>query len=116
MDSWGWLEKRGDKFYSYTGTEVPAENVEYYDQGFRGQMYYEKYTKAQISALKILLQYWNLVYGIPLDYEPTMWEINREALDGCPGIWSHTSVRQDKSDIHPQKELIRMLKSLTKKK
>jgi hypothetical protein len=41
-----------------------------------------------------------------------MWEVSKEALKSVPGIWSHTSVRSDKSDCHPQLELIAMLKSL----
>ena len=33
-----------------------------------------------------------------------------EAKSGTPGVWSHTSFRPDKSDVHPQPELIQMLK------
>ena len=39
-------------------------------------------------------------------------ELNRNALDGYPGIWSHTNVRIDKSDIFPHPELMGLLKSL----
>ena len=39
-------------------------------------------------------------------------ELNRSAIDGYPGIWSHTNVRIDKTDIFPQPELINLLKSL----
>jgi len=38
--------------------------------------------------------------------------LNHNALEGHPGIWSHTSVRIDKSDIFPQPELLSMLRSL----
>jgi hypothetical protein len=41
-----------------------------------------------------------------------MFDVSKEALSGESGIWSHTSFRSDKSDIHPQGELIKMLKSL----
>ena len=41
-----------------------------------------------------------------------MWEVSAEALKGKQGVWSHTSFRFDKSDIHPQPEIIEMLKSL----
>jgi len=56
--------------------------------------------------------FWNEKYKIPLDYNPTMFDVSQEALSGKAGIWSHTSFRKDKSDIHPQPELIQMLKSL----
>ena len=42
-----------------------------------------------------------------------MWDVSKNALTGKPGVWSHTSYRFDKSDIHPQQEVIDMLKSLT---
>ena len=39
-------------------------------------------------------------------------ELNTDALKGTAGIWSHTSVRKDKSDMHPQMEVTAMLKTL----
>ena len=39
-------------------------------------------------------------------------EFNPLTLNGYPGVWSHTSIRQDKSDISPQPNLIQMLLSL----
>ena len=41
-----------------------------------------------------------------------MWEVSQDALCGKPGIYTHVSFRKDKSDCHPQKELIQMLKEL----
>ena len=38
--------------------------------------------------------------------------ISKNAMNGVPGVWTHTSYRNDKSDCHPQKELIEMLKRL----
>lgn len=48
---------------------------------------------------------WNKYKAHPL-------ELNADALAGVPGVWSHTSVRIDKSDIFPQKEMIDLIKSL----
>lgn len=40
-------------------------------------------------------------------------EFNPLTLNGYPGVWSHTSIRQnDKNDVCPQPNLIAMLKSL----
>lgn len=39
-------------------------------------------------------------------------DVNKEALNGLPGIWTHVNVRADKFDCSPQPELIAMLKSL----
>jgi hypothetical protein len=58
------------------------------------------------------LAYWNEKFGIPLDYNADMWDVTNNALDGKPGIWTHNSYRTDKSDCHPQPELIKMLQTL----
>ncbi|MFW6226355.1 MAG: peptidase C14 caspase catalytic subunit P20, partial [bacterium] len=86
--------------------------VVHYPNGYRGYYYYEKYTDDQIKTTGELLLYWNKTYDIPLDYNDNMWEVNDDALGGKRGIWSHTSYRNDKSDVHPQPELIEMLKTL----
>jgi len=39
-------------------------------------------------------------------------EFDIEASKGCPGLWSHTSVRKDKMDIFPQVEMVQMIISL----
>ena len=112
IDSWGWLEKKGDKFFSYTGREVAVENVQEYETPYRGYKYYEKYTKEQIAALKTLCLYWKATYGISMKYNADMWDMSTDAMKGKNAIWSHTSVRPDKSDVHPQPELIKMIKAL----
>jgi hypothetical protein len=43
---------------------------------------------------------------------PNPLELNGDALAGTPGIWSHTNVRTDKSDIFPQPEILQMIRSL----
>lgn len=112
IDSWGGLTRKGDKFYSYTGKEVPAKNVIDYGKSIRGSQYYEIYTDEQIASLKNLLLHIHKEYGVPLYYHPNMFEQNSEALKGYHGIWSHVSYRSDKQDCHPQPNLINMLKSI----
>jgi N-acetyl-anhydromuramyl-L-alanine amidase AmpD len=113
LDSWGGLSFKNSKYYSSSGEEIKSDNVAYYDKGFRGYKYFEKYTEAQISSLKELLEHCGEKYGIPLTYKgDVMFDFNKRALSGESGIWAHVSFRPDKSDIHPQKELIDMLKSL----
>jgi hypothetical protein len=41
-----------------------------------------------------------------------MFEFSSDAIDGKPGVWTHVSFRKDKSDCHPQPELIDMLKTI----
>lgn len=113
IDSWGGLVKRGNKFYRTGNKEISSDKVIDYGREIRGFQYYEKYTDEQIYSVKYLLKYWNDKYNIPLDYKDNIWNLNADALQGVPGVWTHVSYRPDKSDCHPDPSLIKMLKSLT---
>jgi len=39
-------------------------------------------------------------------------ELNKQALAGAEGVWTHTNVRSDKFDLSPQPAVIEMIKSL----
>lgn len=124
IDSWGGLIKETDgKWYpalwdidnkKYIGNKKAGEvkNVVVYDKPFRGFYGYERYTDAQIESLRKLLVYWGNIYKIPLKYNPDMWDVSMNALSGVAGVYTHVSYRTDKSDCHPQDNLIEMLKSL----
>jgi len=100
-----------DKYYAAYGNIVNVPVVHYKD-GYKGYYYYEKYNDEQIRCVGELLLLWNIKYKINLDYNENMWDISDDALSGKEGVWSHTSYREDKSDVHPQPELIEMLKTL----
>lgn len=112
LDSWGGLVKRSGKWYTDGGTEIPLCNVQAYDKAYRGYYGFEKYTALQLVALNELLQFLCNKWGIKKDYFPEMFDFNAKAVKGYHGIWTHTSYRPDKSDCHPQPELIQMLKNL----
>jgi N-acetyl-anhydromuramyl-L-alanine amidase AmpD len=110
--AWGPLTKKGDKFYNYVNGVVSPSEVATLEKPFKGSVYYHKYTAAQIESTRQLLLHWHNKYGIPIKYNPAIWDISKDALAGKPGLYSHVSVRQDKSDVFPQEELIKMLLSL----
>ena len=123
IDAWGGLVRTNRQWYPakwdkdlkkfVADTRVaPIQNVQVYEQGFKGFYGFEKYTDAQIEAVRQLLVFWSERYKIPLDYKEDMWDISNKALVGETGVWTHVSFRTDKSDCHPQPELIKMLKSL----
>ncbi len=112
IDSWGGLVKKDGNWFSYTGTEIKCCDVQEYPMGYRGYYAFEKYTNKQIESLKELLQSLIAKYNIPKEYKFNMFDFNEKALKGYHGIWTHTSFRPDKSDCHPQPELIEMLKQL----
>lgn len=123
IDAWGALVKENRAWYPARWDETlkkfipdkrvkPIENVQKYPDGYRGFYGYEKYTDEQIESVRKLLVYWGEQHNIPLKYNEDMWDVSSRAMRGDAGVWSHTSYRSDKSDAHPQPELIDMLKSL----
>jgi len=123
IDSWGGLVRHNRQWYpakwdkdlnkNVANTKIaPIQNIQTYPKGFRGFYAFEKYTNKQLEAVRQLLVYWNSRYKIPIKYNENMWDVNQDALKGKGGVWTHVSYRDDKSDCHPQSELINMLKSL----
>lgn len=115
IDAWGQLEYKNGKFHCWTGKEISEDRVVEYPDKFRGFQFYEKYTDAQIRSVEALLLWWNYKYGIPLDYSDAIFDINENALRKRSGVYTHCSYRTDKFDIHPQSEMIAMLKGLKAK-
>jgi N-acetyl-anhydromuramyl-L-alanine amidase AmpD len=112
IDSWGGLNKVGGKYMSWANKEVPKENVVEYLVPFRGFHYFEKYTEAQIQSVKVLIDHLTAKHNIPKTFDYNIFDKSLKALRGDPGIFTHASYRTDKSDCHPQKELVAMLNSL----
>jgi len=56
--------------------------------------------------------FWGQRYNIPLDYNEDVWDVTTRALSGEPGLYTHVSVRYDKSDVYPDPRLIEMWKGL----
>jgi len=108
----GSLKEKDGKFVTWYGSAVPKEDVVMFDEPYKGSRFFEKYTDEQIRSTEDLLVLWRDKYGIPINYNEDMWDVCKDALSGKKGVWSHTSVRPDKSDIVPQPEMIQMLKSL----
>ena len=122
IDSWGGLVERGGRWYNaiwnktYKRYDAGPNEVTYvsvYPNGFRGFKAFEKYTDEQIQAVEELLEYWKGIYNdIPFNYNDDIWDVTPRALSGEPGIYTHVSYRSDKSDCHPQEELIQMLRAV----
>jgi N-acetyl-anhydromuramyl-L-alanine amidase AmpD len=92
---------------------IPEEQVQIYPKPFRDFLYFEKYSPAQIESISKLVVYLCNKFGIDKTYQPDMWDVSMNALSGESHIYSHVSYRNDKSDLHPQPEMIQMLQSLT---
>lgn len=81
---------------------------------YRGYNYFQKYTTAQMGSLVELIKSLSTQFKIPLNnVKDDFWEYNPDVMvKRLPGVWSHTTVRKDKSDIFPQPELVNALRSL----
>lgn len=125
INNWGWLEKKGDKYYNYVGLEMPADQVAELKKPFRGHKYYHAYTNEQIESVRLLLKEIKrrhpqidlksgLIQQLKLTNDPfKAFDFNNDAYYGkVHGMWTHTNVRADKSDCSPQDNLIEMLLGL----
>lgn len=120
--------KVGD-FVTYTDKVITPEKVVKLDKPFRPEVnpfrlkknyadltyeaiYWEAYTPAQIESLKVLLPY--LLDRFKIKMQPDrnkFWEY-RHPSTLPPGVWSHTTVRKDKIDVFPQKEIVDLIMGL----
>lgn len=119
-ESGQWRWKKNIKPY-----EVPKEQVYKLDAPFRGYKAFHNYTDKQIEHTRLLLleiarrnPEIDLKSGLQAilnsgdDYVGAL-EFNNDAYYGrVHGLWSHTNVRTDKSDIYPHKGMMEMIKSL----
>lgn len=110
--NWGPLKLRNGKYYNYVNGVVKPENVTTLETPFKGTKYWYKYSDAQIESLRQLVEYLCDTYDIPKTYRSEIWAIDKEAFKGTPGIYTHNSVRKDKSDMYPDPKVIEMLKNL----
>ncbi|WP_289061741.1 peptidoglycan-binding protein [uncultured Zobellia sp.] len=117
--SLGHLKKSSDgQFYFQSNSKkiaVPESEVCQLNTPWRGYQYFQKYTDKQIKECERLILTLATIFDIPvknLKYDSSWFDINDEAQNGEPGIWTHCNVRTDKTDCFPQPEFIEMLNGL----
>lgn len=110
--NWGYLKEKDGKFYNYVNARVPESMVTTLEEPFKGFKHWYKYTDAQIESTRQLLVYLCDTYNIPREYRAQIFSLDKEAFKGTPGIYTHNSVRKDKSDIYPCPRMIQMLENL----
>lgn len=116
--AWGPVTKKDDKYYSYKNKELPANEIYELDKPFRGYKYFHKVTDEQFKTLELLVDWLITKYNIPIQktFDETWFDFQQSVIDNkTPGVWTHTTVRKDKTDMYPDKRLIDMLNRLGKK-
>lgn len=110
--NWGPIRLVNGKYMNYVKGIMDPSEVTVLDKPFKGTVLWHKYTDAQIESLRQLLVYLCETYNIPKEYRKEIFAIDTEAFKGTPGIYTHNSVRKDKSDIYPCPRMIAMLQNL----
>jgi len=118
VNNFGWV-KDGK---TYAGTRVHESQIVTLSQPFRGHKTWHRYSDKQIEVLRDWILWIgernniDVRAGLPLLIKQrgaTAFEFNHEVLKGrIKGLWTHTNVRRDKTDMFPQQELMDMLVSL----
>jgi len=114
LENYGPAEYKNYKFYSkYYYPDEPLRGAfDYCKTPWRGYQYWEYYYEKQLESLRELLLSLCERHSIPKTYNADIWDVSRRALMGTPGIFCRCSFIKDAHDLHPQIELINMLKSL----
>lgn len=116
--NFGWV-KDGK---TYVGTKVDPDQITKLDKPFRGHRAWHAYSDKQIETLKRFILW--IADRDSIDVRKGLVEevrdrgakafgFNEKAWKGkVKGMWTHANVREDKTDLFPQPELIDMLLSL----
>lgn len=105
----GGLTKINGEYHTYFGKKIDQENVVTYKQKHRGKFSYERYTDAQVEAVVYLIDYLSQRFDLELGDVEKFWWYD---YDSQKALISHTTLRKDKSDIHPQPNLIKAIYDL----
>lgn len=118
LDCAGGLSSKNGMWLSSYNKFIPHEDVYELPSSFRGYKAFEKYYPEQLKSLEDLLLFLlNLYPNIKQsckdikDYS-NIFNINEDALKGTPGLYGHVSIRSEKSDPFPDKNLINLLNKL----
>lgn len=112
LDSYGPCTKSGENFLNIYQRRMEPSSIITLDVPYKNCLYYERYSQEQIDSAIDLIKDLCKMFSIPKGYNEDMWNVSQRALEGEPGIWTHTSYREDKSDCYPDPYLINKLKSL----
>ena len=107
---------------TYAGTKVDSSQIVKLDKPFRGYQEWHRYSNEQIETLRKFILH--IAERDNIDVRDGLirnikskgvdgFEFNEDAYYGkVKGMWTHTNVRKDKTDLFPQQELIDMLLSI----
>ena len=106
-----------DRVHYSIGRGVLSKSLFNNAQNISGQVCYcyDKYTIEQIESLRGLLIYLNKKFDIPIEIGEDIFSYNENAVNCLTGTYTQSSFSIHRYDLHPQGELIEMLKTLKNK-
>jgi len=120
----GQLYEKGNEYYFYPlypniqyFTKIAKEETITFKQPWRGFNTYHIYTDKQLESLKEVINYTLSMFPTIQIQAPLgkFYEFNTEIITNHRGgLWSHSTVRADKTDIIPQPSLLQMLEEIAK--
>lgn len=114
-DEQGFYASRKNKNGELVKIRIPNDQVCELEEPWRGHRFFHRYSEKQIAECRRLILTLAHLHSIPLPektYDRDWFTIQKEALAGVPGLWTHVNVRRDKTDCFPQPELLDMLNGL----
>lgn len=78
---------------------------------YKGCQHYEYVSDKQVSTLREVLRRWKDEMGLRYPWDNQLGEICPRAVAGKSGIYFASSFDKTRSDIHPQKEIIDIIKA-----
>ena len=110
----GPLVRRGDAFYTHTGEAVRLPYEFCSQSPYRGHRYYELLTPKQLLSAERLLNRLIKTLGIRYRYDAMLGDVCPRCLGGDEGVWLASGLMKQRTDPHPQTELIKMMQRLGK--
>lgn len=114
--SWGALKKRGDNFYNIYGDKISSDEVIKLEKPWRGNYYYHSYSDKQLESLEKLIEHICVEYKIEIQdfcFDNKWLEFDKSIItSNKPGIWSHSSVRKDVSELYPDQRIFSILNKI----
>ncbi len=120
--AYGPLLFKNNKYYAWPNNfstkTLPEGNVYKLQKEYRGFSNFEALTDSQILSCEKLLEFLVQKYNIEVQefFDFTWFDYDEEVIvNKTPGIWTHSTVRKDKTDLYPDARIVDMLNRISKK-
>ena len=117
LDAAGAVTRKNGRYMTWYNKEIPENEVYKLEKSFRGSLFFQRYSDAQLESLNLLLAKLKLDLKLDLsdwkkEKKTAIFDINASAYTGKSGIYSHVSYQDNKNDCYPDTRLLAMLEGM----